>query len=89
MKEKESKVKEISMKEIDESLLLEIELADTGMETIVKYFEGLRGRVENDDSRENYWMMGFSTGFELARKIHSDYSSMAIINSSRKLHGES
>jgi len=86
---KETEVKAMSAREAISDLLLEIELADTGMETIVKYFEGLRGRVENDDSRENYWMMGFSTGFELARKIHSDYSSMAIINSSRKLHGKS
>jgi len=89
MKEKEAEVKEISKKEIEESLLLELEVADNDMDLIAKYFEMMFGHVDHDEPPTNYYMLGFRAGFRTARHIESDYQSMALINSSRKVHGES
>ena len=84
-KMEKTEVEEISAKDMKECFLLELESASNGMDTIAEHFEKMRGHVENDDSRENYYMMGFFAGFKLARNIESDYHSMAIINTSRKM----
>ena len=83
-----TEVKEISAEKTKDCFLSEIESASNGVDTIAGYFERMKDQVGNDDSPENYWLMGFSTGFKLAREIDADYHGMAILNTSRKLHGQ-